>query len=165
MDPIKLAEEATLGLFSKMNDAITQLVTTGKVSFGELAKSFGQMILQMVLKQQAAKAATAATGFLTDLFSGLFKAEGGPVKGNQPYIVGEQGPELFVPPSAGKIIPNNQMGSKAVGSGAISAPITNTYITNNISAIDSRSVAQLFAENRRTLFGSVQLAQKELSYR
>jgi len=165
MDPIKLAEEATLGLFSKMNDAITQLVTTGKTSFADLAKSFGQMILQMVLKQQAAKAATAATGFLTDLFGGLFKAEGGPVKGNQPYIVGEKGPELFVPPSAGKIIPNNQMGSKAVGSGAISAPITNTYITNNISALDSRSVAQLFAENRRTLFGSVQLAQKELSYR
>jgi lambda family phage tail tape measure protein len=164
MDPIKLAEEATLGLFSKMNDAITQLVTTGKVSFGELAKSFGQMILQMMLKQQAARAASAAGSFLTNLFSGLFKAEGGPVKGNQPYIVGEKGPELFVPPGAGKIIPNNQMASKGVASGAVSAPITNTYITNNISALDSKSVAQLFAENRRTLFGSVQMAQKEMSY-
>jgi hypothetical protein len=165
MDPIKLAEEATLGLFSKMNDAITQLVTTGKTSFADLAKSFGQMILQMMLKQQAAKAASAAGNFLTTLLGGLFKAEGGPVKGNQPYIVGEKGPELFVPPNAGKIIPNNQMGSKGVASGAISAPITNTYITNNISALDSRSVAQLFAENRKTLFGSVQMAQKELSYR
>lgn len=164
MDPIKLAEEATLGLFSKMNDAITQLVTTGKVSFGELARSFGQMILQMMLKQQAAKAASAAGGFLTSLFGDLFKAEGGPVKGNQPYIVGEKGPELFVPPGAGKIIPNNQMGTKGVATGAVNAPVTNTYITNNISALDSRSVAQLFAENRRTLFGSVQMAQKELSY-
>jgi len=109
MDPIKLAEEATLGLFSKMNEAIHQLVTTGKVSFGDLARSFGQMILEMMLKQQAAKAASAASGWLTDLFGGLFKAEGGPVKGGQPYVVGEQGPELFVPPSAGKIIPNNQM--------------------------------------------------------
>ena len=164
MDPIKLAEEATLGLFSKMNDAINQLVTTGKVSFGELAKSFGQMILQMMLKQQAARAASAAGGFLTSLFSGLFKAEGGPVKGNQPYIVGEKGPELFVPPGVGKIIPNNQMGTKGVASGAVNAPVTNTYITNNISALDSKSVAQLFAENRRTLFGSVQMAQKEMSY-
>ena len=164
MDPIKLAEEATLGLFSKMNEAINQLVTTGKVSFGELARSFGQMILQMMLKQQAAKAASAAGGFLTSLFGDLFKAEGGPVKGNQPYIVGEKGPELFVPPGAGKIIPNNQMGTKGVATGAVNAPVTNTYITNNISALDSRSVAQLFAENRRTLFGSVQMAQKELSY-
>ena len=165
MDPIKLAEEATLGLFSKMNEAIHQLVTTGKVSFGDLARSFGQMILEMMLKQQAAKAASAASGWLTSLFEGLFKAEGGPVQGNQPYIVGEKGPELFVPPGAGKIIPNNQMGSKGVASGAVSAPITNTYITNNISALDSKSVAQLFAENRKTLFGSVQMAQKELSYR
>jgi hypothetical protein len=164
MDPIKLAEEATLGLFSKMNDAITQLVTTGRTSFADLAKSFGQMILQMMLKQQAAKAASAAGGFLTSLFGDLFKAEGGPVKGNQPYIVGEKGPELFVPPGAGKIIPNNQMGSNAVATGAVNAPITNTYITNNISALDSKSVAQLFAENRKTLFGTMQLAQKELSY-
>jgi lambda family phage tail tape measure protein len=163
-DPIKLAQEATLGLFSKMNEAIHQLVTTGKVSFADLARSFGQMILEMMLKQQAAKAASAASGWLTDLFGGLFKAEGGPVKGNQPYIVGEKGPELFVPPGAGKIIPNNQMSSKGVASGAVSAPITNTYITNNISALDAKSVAQLFAENRRTLFGSVQLAQKEMSY-
>jgi len=163
-DPIKLAQEATLGLFSKMNEAIHQLVTTGKVSFADLARSFGQMIVEMMLKQQAAKAASAASGWLTDLFGGLFKAEGGPVKGNQPYVVGEKGPELFVPPGAGKIIPNNQLSSKGVASGAVSAPISNTYITNNISAIDAKSVAQLFAENRRTLFGSVQLAQKELSY-
>jgi len=41
----------------------------------------------------------------------------------------------------------------------------NTYITNNISAIDSKSVAQLFAENRRTLFGNVEQARRELPMR
>jgi hypothetical protein len=91
-------------------------------------------------------------------------AEGGPVKGNQPYIVGEKGPELFVPPSAGKIIPNNQMTSKGGGSTAVSAPVSNTYVTNNISALDAKSVAQLFAENRKALFGTVELARKEVSY-
>jgi hypothetical protein len=121
------------------------------------------MILEMMLKQQVAKAASAATGWLDALFSNLFKAEGGPVKGGQPYIVGEKGPELFVPPSAGSIIPNNKMASATpTSSGASTA--SNTYITNNISAIDAKSVAQLFAENRRVLFGSVQMAQKELSY-
>ena len=110
-------------------------------------------------------------GFLGggDIFSSIGKlfgfAEGGNPPINKPSIVGEKGPELFVPPGAGKIIPNNQMGNKGVATGAVNAPVTNTYITNNISALDSRSVAQLFAENRRTLFGSVQLAQKELSYR
>lgn len=38
------------------------------------------------------------------------KASGGSVSGNLPYIVGEQGPELFVPSSSGNIIPNNKMG-------------------------------------------------------
>ena len=164
-DPIKLAEDATTQLFAKMNEGIHNFVTTGKFGFSDLARSFGQMVAEMMLKRQMMKAAEGVSGFLTNILGSFFKAEGGPVKGNQPYIVGEQGPELFVPPSAGKIIPNNQMGTKGVASGAVSAPITNTYITNNISALDSKSVAQLFAENRRTLFGSVQLAQKELSYR
>lgn len=39
----------------------------------------------------------------------VFKAEGGPVSGGSPYIVGERGPELFVPSSSGRIIPNGGM--------------------------------------------------------
>lgn len=34
------------------------------------------------------------------------KAMGGPVTGGSPYIVGEKGPELFVPGQSGRIIPN-----------------------------------------------------------
>ena len=39
-------------------------------------------------------------------FGGGGKAAGGPVKGNTTYLVGEQGPELFVPRTNGTIIPN-----------------------------------------------------------
>ena len=38
------------------------------------------------------------------------------------------------------------------------------YITNNIQAVDAKSVAQLFAENRKTLLGSVEMARRELPY-
>ena len=38
-------------------------------------------------------------------------AEGGPVSASEPVLVGERGPELFVPRSAGSIIPNNALGS------------------------------------------------------
>ena len=38
------------------------------------------------------------------------RAKGGPVMGGSPYIVGERGPELFVPGSSGTIIPNDKMG-------------------------------------------------------
>jgi len=38
------------------------------------------------------------------------KAMGGNVNPNMPYMVGERGAEMFVPKSAGTIVPNNQMG-------------------------------------------------------
>ena len=42
------------------------------------------------------------------------KAAGGPVSGGTPYIVGEKGPELFVPGSSGNIVPNHAMGGANV---------------------------------------------------
>ena len=57
----------------------------------------------------------------------------------------------------------------AFGDGTQQAPqspqsqsITNNYITNNINAVDSKSVAKLFADNRMTLLGNVRQAEKEL---
>lgn len=39
------------------------------------------------------------------------KAAGGPVMAGSPYMVGEKGPELFVPGKSGTIVPNNALGS------------------------------------------------------
>lgn len=41
---------------------------------------------------------------------GSYRAAGGPVSANTPYIVGEKGPELFMPRNSGTIIPNNAIG-------------------------------------------------------
>jgi hypothetical protein len=49
-------------------------------------------------------------GGIGEWFSSLFRAEGGPVRGGNPYIVGERGPELFVPGASGAIVPNHAMG-------------------------------------------------------
>jgi len=38
------------------------------------------------------------------------KALGGPVMGRTPYLVGEHGPELFVPSGSGNIVPNGRVG-------------------------------------------------------
>jgi hypothetical protein len=37
------------------------------------------------------------------------KARGGPVQGMNPYMVGEKGPELFIPAMGGNIIPNDRL--------------------------------------------------------
>tara|TARA_R100000773_G_scaffold44669_1_gene47218 strand:+ start:3617 stop:5473 length:1857 start_codon:yes stop_codon:yes gene_type:complete len=44
------------------------------------------------------------------IFSFGGRAMGGNVNPNMPYMVGERGAEMFVPKSAGTIVPNNQLG-------------------------------------------------------
>jgi hypothetical protein len=58
-------------------------------------------------------------------------AKGGLVSANSPYIVGEVGPELFVPSGSGRIVPNNQLG----GGGSV------INLTVN-GAIDSEGTAR-----------------------
>ena len=43
-----------------------------------------------------------------------FRANGGPVSSGFPFVVGERGPEIFVPNTSGKIVPNNQTRSGSV---------------------------------------------------
>ena len=78
------------------------------------------------------------TGFFSDIstkisnipvIGNLFgggKAEGGAVSGGTPYVVGEKGPELFVPQGSGTIIPNDQMGG-----GAITVNFNNATVRND----------------------------------
>jgi hypothetical protein len=67
-------------------------------------------------------------------------AAGGPVSSNSPYIVGEVGPELFVPSSSGKIVPNNKLSSGSTGAtinltvnGAIDSEGTARTIINTLN--------------------------------
>ena len=43
-----------------------------------------------------------------------FRANGGAVSAGSPYIVGERGPELFIPGAQGNIVPNNAMGGSNI---------------------------------------------------
>ena len=49
--------------------------------------------------------------FAGALFRGNMRAEGGPVKRGEPYIVGEKGPELIQPSEDGVVIPNDKLDS------------------------------------------------------
>jgi hypothetical protein len=102
-------------------------------------QSLGIDLVQLILKMTLLKTLTAsmatsggggATGFFTTLLSGLTgKAEGGPVSGDQAYLVGEQGPELFMPKSSGSIIPNDALKSAKMGE------VHNTLHVFNINGV------------------------------
>lgn len=59
---------------------------------------------------------------------GLFRAAGGPVAAGQAYVVGEKGPELFVPGRSGNIIPNAGAPAMATSAGAT----INVYFPNYV---------------------------------
>ena len=74
-------------------------------------------------------------------FSGIdigARAYGGPVSSSMPYIVGERGPELFVPSSSGRIVPNNMMNKNGQSNVVVSGAFMLSG-TNLIAAIDNSS--------------------------
>lgn len=73
--------------------------------------------------------------FFGSLIGGA-RANGGPVQAGVPYLVGERGPELFVAPKTGTIIPNDRMG---MGLGQ-----TNNFIVQG--RIDRRTQEQMAAD-------------------
>ena len=46
------------------------------------------------------------------------RQRGGPVRSGEPYLVGERGPEVMVPASNGRVIPNNRLRTAPAGGGA-----------------------------------------------
>lgn len=76
-------------------------------------------------------------------------ANGGSVIKNKPYVIGERGPELFVPSSSGTIIPNDQM----MGS---------TTVNYNIQAVDARSFKELVAQDPEFIYSVTRAGQRRL---
>ena len=81
----------------------------------EVLRALGQDLLRLIFREQVTKPMASGLGtFFADLFTG--RASGGPVTGGTPYLVGEKGPELFMPASSGSIVPNNRLSSSGGGS-------------------------------------------------
>lgn len=91
--------------------------------------------------------ALAASGFMAD---------GGPVQGNEAYVIGERGPELFVPNASGTIIPNNML----MGGGQ-TVNYNGPYIAN-MQAIDTQSAAQFLARNKMSVWSANQSASRSI---
>jgi len=69
------------------------------------------------------------------------RATGGLTQGGTPYVVGERGPELFMPNQTGTVIPN----------GNLSGGGKNINVTFNIETIDSTGFDELLTERKSTI--------------
>ena len=95
--------------------------------------------------QLALQAALAVFSGGTSLFGGFF-ASGGKTAANVPIVVGEAGPELFVPNTGGSIIPNDQLGA---GMG------DNINVTFNIQTIDATDFDTLLTTRQDLIIGLI----------
>jgi len=129
-------------------DAIVNFVRTGKLSFKDLANSIIEQFVRISVQQALVAAMTPSGGSVS--VGGLLKvgasflglpgfAEGGAVGANSPIVVGERGPELFIPQSAGNIVPSSAMAS--------TAGLGTTIVNYNISAVDASSFRSLVARD------------------
>ena len=130
-------------------DAIVRFVRTGKLSFQDLANSIIEQFIRIQVQQALTGALAPSGGSVT--VGGLLRtgaaflglpgfAAGGSVGANSPIVVGERGPELFIPQSAGNIVPNSAISSGGSGLGT-------TIVNYNISAVDASSFRSLVARD------------------
>lgn len=114
VDAFKELQQAIEGWGKASADAFVEFAFTGKTSFSDMVTSILKDLAKMVVYQNITKPLAAgvsesvSSGAFGDFFKGLFgggRATGGPVNPGQYYVVGENGPEVLVPNTAGTVIP------------------------------------------------------------
>ena len=138
---MQLAQDAGNLIAQGFEDAIL----SGQ-KLGEVVRSLGRDLVRLVFNQMVTQ--RLASGIATLLGAPPIpgRAMGGPVSSGSPYVVGEKGPELFVPHASGTIVPNNKMGSSGGGG---SGGVTVNY---NIAAGVSRAeLVPILDQERRRL--------------
>lgn len=172
-DSAAIGAELFNNMTNSMTSALDRFVETGKLSFGNLIGSFIKDLLRFQMQSQMSGlfGAFGSGGGLGGLFSsstnfnngagllGGFFADGGEPPVGVPSLVGERGAELFVPRTAGTIIPNNQLSSMMGGQ---PQTVYNGTVIQNMNAIDTQSGIQFLAKNKNTIFAANQSASRSL---
>ena len=124
---------AAFNLLTPAIDQAFNALSNGEDAFEGIKQALKRLLIDLAKAAALSLILSAITGGVTGVgfngakgFSAIFKsllggrANGGPVNGLTPYMVGESGPELFVPSSAGQIVPNMALGG---GGGSVAFEI------------------------------------------
>ena len=160
----KRTQQVFDSVWGNLSSAIDNFTKTGKLNMKDFARSVIQDLIAIQMK-------AAALSFLRGMFSmgnpmtmtqtdfvvasgGRMFADGGNPPVGKASIVGERGPELFVPRTAGTIIPNHALGNMG----------STTNVTNNyINAIDTKSFEDRLLGSSNAVWAANQYAGKSLA--
>jgi tape measure domain-containing protein len=170
-----------MSIKSGVVDAI-QSAIDGTKSLQEVASNLLKNIASKLLDvavNMALFGVMSGTGSGGGLLGGFFKpkAAGGPVAGGGNYLVGEKGPELFVPRNSGTIVPadataamaryqrqggssSGNSSSDAMGAGAAATPVlsmsfeTTRFLGQDYVSTDQLQAAMMATEKRAASAGA-----------
>ncbi len=147
------------GFAGSLGTTFAQALATGKFAFKDFATSMLLDLTALIIKIalfNAIKAGLSAIGF-----GGIFgasggsvtaesKAAGGGLNRGRPFMVGEQGRELFVPKTDGQLVPNHKLGG--------GDPLTVNF---NINAIDTQTGTGFLIKNKQSIVGMIDQAYRK----
>lgn len=159
-------QEVTKSNVNKIVDAFEEMAYKGKISFTSLRDmiklflvDIAKSMLQMMFFNKIKKAIFTGFGMPDSAIAAIpTMASGGTVQANVPQIVGERGPEMFVPNSSGRI--TNNMNTKNMTGGStvvnqtinVSAGVVQTVrdeIANVLPQIRSQTMNAISEGRRR----------------
>ena len=132
-------DEAFARAGASLAKSLARAAADGEISLAELARAV-----------IGAAGAALKGGGLANAVAGVFsgaRADGGPVTGGGAYLVGERGPEVFRPASAGSVEP--------LGGGGVS-------VTVNVQGGDAAGLARSDAQLAQALARAVSLGARGL---
>lgn len=138
---------------TELKSAFLDLATTGENSFKRIADAIKRAAFEALLFGEGPLAGIFGGkaggkgllgGLLGTLLGGLGgkRANGGPVAAGMTYLVGEKGPELFQPGSAGSIIPNKALRGAGGGAMTINVNVSGARGNTEIQQMVSSGVQQ-----------------------
>ncbi len=117
-------EGVARALSTTFGRAFDQILRTGEADIGRLISGLARDLARLGLRPVFDALGKQAGGLAGGLIG---RAAGGPVAAGTAYLVGERGPELFVPPTPGRVVP---------------APASGLHVTVNVQAADAHSFLQ-----------------------
>lgn len=127
--------EKVVGVFADTaTDALVKFATEGTFQFKEFARSILADLTRIIARLLVVQALNAAfgggAGTTAGAAAGLAgRAEGGTVQPARSFVVGENGPELFVPNRTGTIVPNQANAPQAQ---PVSVQVVNVQDPNEV---------------------------------
>lgn len=171
-EEVNLGLESTKFVAGEVGNAISGAFNGADFSFrnflANILRGIAQMIIQLKIVEPLMKSVSmwASGGFgssgsfwtyLVGAFGGA-RANGGPVSPSSSYLVGERGPEIFVPNTAGRIVPNHAIGSQNI---SIVVNVEGGSDAQETGSIVSRRVAETMKNIARQ---EIAMSQRQRAY-